>query len=190
MRTSIHQQMGHSSARSIGSTLQLEILLVMPNAWKSRTVQSTPILTPSSPTISCHIHKLSVSPFFSFLKHYSLPSAPLSTPPPRLFPTWSIIYTGNSLPLTATPALSTSTPIHGPIIGIFLANPAIVPRKSPNRINIPYNSTKKPINAHLMRMRNRPMKNAAVPLSFWRRAKKRRVFCGPIIIVRPIRKRI
>jgi hypothetical protein len=41
-----------------------------------------------------------------------------------------------------------------------------------------------------MRMRNRPMKNAAVPLSFCRRAKKRRVFCGPIIIVRPIRKRI
>ena len=84
----IPQQMGHSSARSIGSTLQLEILLAMPNAWKSHTVQSTPILTPSSPTISCHIHKLSVSPFFSFLKHYSLPSAPLSTPPPRLFPTW------------------------------------------------------------------------------------------------------
>jgi hypothetical protein len=98
--------------------------------------------------------------------------------------------TGNSLPLTDTPALSTNTPIQGPITGIFLANPAIVPRKSPNNINIPYSSTKKPTSAQRMRIRNRPPKKAAVPFSFCRRAKKSAVFWGPIIIVRPIRKRI
>jgi hypothetical protein len=34
------------------------------------------------------------------------------------------------------------------------------------------------------------MKNAAVPFNFWGRAKNSSVFWGPIIIVRPIRKRI
>lgn len=38
-------------------------------------------------------------------------------------------------------------------------------------------------------MRVRPPKKAAVPRAFCLRAKKRRVFCGPIIIVRPMRKR-
>jgi hypothetical protein len=41
-----------------------------------------------------------------------------------------------------------------------------------------------------MRIRKRPAKKAAVPFSFCRRAKKRAVFWGPMIIVRPIRKRI
>jgi hypothetical protein len=40
------------------------------------------------------------------------------------------------------------------------------------------------------RMRSRPAKKAAVPLSFWRRAKKSAVFWGPIMRVRPRRKRI
>ena len=101
-----------------------------------------------------------------------------------------LLQTGNSAPLTDTPALSTAIPIYGPMTGIFLAKPAIVPKKSPNRINIPYNSTKKPVSGHRRRMRTRPPKNAAVPLSFCRRAKKRSVFWGPIMIVRPIRKRI
>lgn len=82
------------------------------------------------------------------------------------------------------------TPIHGPTTGIFLANPSIVPKKSPNKIMIPYSSTKKPTNAQRIRMRNRPRKKAAVPLSFCLRAKKARVFWGPIMRVRPIRKRI
>lgn len=73
---------------------------------------------------------------------------------------------------------------------MFLAKPAIVPKKSPNRTNIPYNSTRKPTKAQRMRMRKRPRKKAAVPLNFWGRAKKASVFWGPIIIVRPIRNRI
>lgn len=103
---------------------------------------------------------------------------------------WHNFQTGNSAPLIATPLLSTATPIHGPTTGIFLANPAIVPRKSPNKIKIPYNSTANPMNAHRNSMRQSPAKKAAVPLSFCRRAKKRSVFWGPIMIVRPMRKRI
>lgn len=80
--------------------------------------------------------------------------------------------------------------MYGPIIGIFLAKPAIVPKKSPNKMKIPYNSTRNPIKGQRIRISNRPAKKAAVPLSFWRRAKKRSVFWGPIMIVRPIRKRI
>lgn len=48
----------------------------------------------------------------------------------------------------------------------------------------------KPTKAHLIKIRKRPRKKAAVPLSFCLRAKKARVFWGPIIIVRPIRKSI
>ena len=66
----------------------------------------------------------------------------------------------------------------------------MVPRKSPKRITIPYSSTQNPIRGHLRRIRIRPAKKAAVPFAFCFLAKKRRVFCGPIIIVRPIRKRI
>lgn len=43
---------------------------------------------------------------------------------------------------------------------------------------------------HRSRIRARPPKKAAVPFAFCFRAKKRSVFCGPMIIVRPIRKRI
>lgn len=90
----------------------------------------------------------------------------------------------------ATPLLSTIAPIYGPIIGMFLAKPAIVPRKSPNKTNMPYNSTRNPVNGHLMRISASPAKNAPVPLSFCFRAKNTIVFCGPIIIVNPIKKRI
>lgn len=55
---------------------------------------------------------------------------------------------------------------------------------------MPYSSTQKPIKGQRRRIRTRPAKKAVVPLSFWRRAKKRSVFWGPMIIVRPIRKRI
>lgn len=100
------------------------------------------------------------------------------------------LQTGNSAPLMATPLLSTIAPIYGPMTGIFLAKPAIVPRKSPNKIKMPYNSTKNPINGHLMRISVSPAKKAPVPLSFCFRAKNNIVFCGPIIMVSPIRKRI
>ena len=46
------------------------------------------------------------------------------------------------------------------------------------------------MSAQRIKIRKRPPKKAAVPFSFCRRAKKRAVFWGPIIIVRPIRKRI
>jgi hypothetical protein len=66
----------------------------------------------------------------------------------------------------------------------------MVPKKSPNSTMMPYSSTRNPISGHRSRMSNRPAKKAAVPLSFCLRAKKRAVLEGPIIIVRPMRKRI
>lgn len=41
-----------------------------------------------------------------------------------------------------------------------------------------------------MRIIRSPKKKAAVPLAFCLRAKKSKVFCGPMIIVRPMRKSI
>lgn len=55
---------------------------------------------------------------------------------------------------------------------------------------MPYNSMQNPISGHRKRMRTSPAKKAAVPLAFCLRAKKRRVLEGPIIMVRPMRKRI
>ncbi len=55
---------------------------------------------------------------------------------------------------------------------------------------MPYNSTQKPIRGHLRRIRAKPPKKAAVPFAFCFRAKKRSVFWGPMMIVRPMRKRI
>lgn len=81
-------------------------------------------------------------------------------------------------------------PIYGPTKGIFRAKPAMVPRKSPNRMNMPYSSTRKPISGHRRRINARPAKKAAVPFALFLRAKKRSVLAGPIMIVRPIRKRI
>lgn len=99
-------------------------------------------------------------------------------------------HTGSSAFRLPKPLLSTSTPMYGPTTGAFLANPAIVPRKSPKSTMMPYNSTRKPIRGHRKRMRSRPPKNAAVPFAFCFRAKKRSVFCGPMMMVRPMRKRI
>lgn len=55
---------------------------------------------------------------------------------------------------------------------------------------MPYSSTQKPMSGHRSRISSRPAKKAAVPLAFCLRAKKRSVFWGPMIMVRPIRKRI
>lgn len=128
-----------------------------------------------------HIAPKPPAPQLHISQHLFHPSNSTQTP---------LLYTGSSAPLLTTPLLSTNIPIHGPTTGKFLPNPAIVPKKSPNNIKIPYNSTKNPTNAHFIRIKISPAKKAAVPLSFCRRAKKRRVFCGPMIMVRPMRKRI
>ena len=49
---------------------------------------------------------------------------------------------------------------------MFLAKPAIVPKKSPNKMNIPYSSTRKPTSAHRIKIKQRPAKKAAVPFNF------------------------
>lgn len=41
-----------------------------------------------------------------------------------------------------------------------------------------------------MSMSTRPRKKAPVPLAFCLRAKKSNVFCGPMMMVKPMRKRI
>lgn len=81
-------------------------------------------------------------------------------------------------------------PMYGPTKGTLRAKPAIVPRKSPKRMKMPYSSTRKPISGHRSRISARPAKKAAVPFALFRRAKKSSVLAGPIMIVRPIRKRI
>lgn len=75
-------------------------------------------------------------------------------------------------------------------MGMLPANEAMVAKKSPKSTKMPYSSTKKPVNGQRRRMRRIPAANAAVPLSFWRRAKKIKVFCKPMMRVRPMRKRI
>jgi hypothetical protein len=55
---------------------------------------------------------------------------------------------------------------------------------------MPYSSIRKPKKAQRIRMSVMPTAKAAVPFHFWRRAKKARVFCVPMMSVRPIRKRI
>lgn len=69
-------------------------------------------------------------------------------------------------------------------------NPAIVAKKSPNRTKMPYSSIKKPMKVQRMKIRIMPTAKASVPCHFCRRAKKSAVLAGPIIRVRPIRKRI
>lgn len=100
------------------------------------------------------------------------------------------LQTGSSAFLLPNPDLSTAIPIYGPTTGTLRAKAAMVPRKSPKRTAMPYSSMQKPMSVHRRRMRTRPPKKAAVPRAFCFRAKKRRVFWGPIIIVRPMRKRI
>jgi len=113
------------------------------------------------------------------------------TPPSRARPCHSsAFHTGSSAFLRPRPARSTSMPMYGPTTGSPRAKPAMVPRKSPNSTTMPYASTRKPMKVHRRRMRARPTKKAAVPLAFCLRAKKRSVFCGPMMMVRPMRKRI
>jgi len=57
-------------------------------------------------------------------------------------------------------------------------------------MNMPYSSTRKPIRGQRIRINVSPAKKAAVPFAFCFRAKKTRVFWGPIMIVKPMRKRI
>jgi hypothetical protein len=66
----------------------------------------------------------------------------------------------------------------------------MVTRKSPKRMNRPYNSIRNPVKGQRKRMRRIPAAKAAVPLSFWGRVKKTNVFWTPMMRVRPIRKRI
>ena len=67
-------------------------------------------------------------------------------------------------------------PMYGPTTGKPRAKPAMVPKKSPNRMTMPYASTRNPIKVHFMKIRIKPRKNAAVPFAFCLRAKKRSVF--------------
>lgn len=69
-------------------------------------------------------------------------------------------------------------------------NPAMVAKKSPKRTKMPYSSTTKPIRGQRIRMSRMPVRKAAVPAIFWRRAKNRSVFWRPIRRVRPQMKRI
>lgn len=83
-----------------------------------------------------------------------------------------------------------TSPIYGPTMGALLAKAAIVPKKSPNSTMMPYSSTQNPMRGHRSKMRVSPPKKAAVPFAFCFLAKKSSVFCGPIIMVSPMRKRI
>jgi hypothetical protein len=69
-------------------------------------------------------------------------------------------------------------------------NPDIVAKKSPNSTKMPYSSTTNPISGQRSKINSIPAAKAAVPFSFWRRAKKASVLERPIMRVRPTRKRI
>lgn len=99
-------------------------------------------------------------------------------------------HTGRSVLRRPSPARSTATPMYGPTTGALRAKAAMVPKKSPNRTMMPYSSTQKPMRGHRNKISSRPPKKAAVPLAFCLRAKKRRVLAGPMMMVRPMRKRI
>ena len=75
-------------------------------------------------------------------------------------------------------------------MGMPPAKPAMVAKKSPNSTSIPYSSIRNPKNAQRISMRVMPSAKAAVPFHFCLRAKKARVFCVPMMRVRPIRKSI
>lgn len=73
---------------------------------------------------------------------------------------------------------------------MFPAKLPMVAKKSPNRMKIPYNSTRKPINGQRRSIRITPLVNAAVPFSFGRRVKKSTVLGSPMIRARPRTKSI
>ena len=106
------------------------------------------------------------------------------------FPFQHSDQTGNSAFLLPPEIFCSAICIYGPTTGIFPANDAIVAKKSPKRTKMPYSSTTNPTRGQRNKMSRIPTMNAAVPLSFWRRAKKMKVFWGPMMRVRPIRKRI
>ena len=66
--------------------------------------------------------------------------------------------------------------MYGPTIGTLPANEPIVAKKSPNKTNIPYNSTRNPVNGHLKKIKIIPAANAAVPFNFSLLAKNTAVF--------------
>jgi hypothetical protein len=117
------------------------------------------------------------------LKSYNIPL------PSKQHPAKQFHYTGSSLPLLP-PALSSPSPKYGPMTGMFLAKPPMVPKKSPNRMKIPYSSITKPKNGHRSKIKLIPTTKAAVPLSLFLRAKKSSVRCGPSRRDVPRRKRI
>lgn len=119
---------------------------------------------------------------------YESPSASNKIPP------FFNNYTGNP-PLPPRnppnfPAAVNAAATYGLTTGTFPTNPAIVAMKSPKSTKMPYSSMSKPVNGHFRKMMAMPSRKAAVPFNFWRRAKKARVLRGPIIMVRPMRKRI
>lgn len=69
--------------------------------------------------------------------------------------------------------------------GMLPAKLPMVAKKSPNKMKIPYSSTRKPINGHRNSMRTTPPVKAAVPLSFGRRVKKSTVLGRPMMRARP-----
>lgn len=83
--------------------------------------------------------------------------------------------TGSSTFLFAPLNRRSATAIQGPTTGMFEAKPAMVDRKSPNSTKRPYSSTTNPMNVQRSRISSMPAAKAAVPFSFWRRAKNRMV---------------
>lgn len=128
----------------------------------------------------------------SFLPSFFTPdnlnpySSSYDTNPPPPHPP----YTGNSAFRLAKPVRSITMPTYGPTTGTLRAKEAIVPRKSPKRTKMPYSSTQNPTSGQRSRISASPPKKAADPCSFWRRAKKTSVLVGPMMIARPMRKRI
>lgn len=76
------------------------------------------------------------------------------------------------------------------MMGMLPANEPMVAKKSPKRTNMPYSSTRKPVNGQRRKINMMPAEKAAVPLTFSFLAKKTNVFRAPIIRVRPITNRI
>lgn len=73
---------------------------------------------------------------------------------------------------------------------MFPAKEPIVAKKSPKRTNMPYSSTRNPIRGQRNKIRRIPAEKAAVPLIFSLLAKKTKVFCNPMINVRPMTNKI
>lgn len=146
---------------------------------------------PRAPTSLVPANADTLTLHFLIIRRDSQPSCkPIPSPSPLSPSRFTQLQTGNSAFLLPPLILSSAICIYGPTTGTFPAKLPIVAKKSPNSTNIPYNSTKKPVNGHRSKIKRMPATNAAVPLSFCRRAKKTSVFRMPIMSVRPIMKRI